>query len=226
MKNLHERIDEITQQFIIMSKNVDRLFKINLEILEKKIFLQSLYGEAKVVEDKINSYEVKIRENAIQAIARFQPAARDLRSLITFIECVKMLERMGDLLKSNLTLFKKLNKNDSISKDETYIIEEMAKKVNDIFGIYMEAFIEMDEKKIYTLLACDEEIDELRIEVINKIINFMKENPDNIVGGSIILLLSKKFERLSDKIMQLGKSLIYTVNGANLRKQELENNLK
>ena len=129
MKNLHERIDEITQQFIIMSKNVDRLFKINLEILEKKIFLQSLYGEAKVVEDKINSYEVKIRENAIQAIARFQPAARDLRSLITFIECVKMLERMGDLLKSNLTLFKKLNKNDSISKDEIYIIEEMAKKL-------------------------------------------------------------------------------------------------
>lgn len=54
----------------------------------------------------------------------------------------------------------------------------------------------------------------------------MKENPNNIVGGSIILLLSKKFERLSDKIMQLGKSLIYTVNGANLRKQELENNLK
>ena len=52
--------------------------------------------------------------------------------------------------------------------------------------------------------------------------SFMKENPENVVGGSIILLLSKKFERLSDKIMQLGKDLIYNMNGENLRKQELE----
>lgn len=76
---------------------------------------------------------------------------------------------------------------------------------------------------MYALLADDEEIDEMRVEVVNEIIKFMKENPNNIEGGSIILLLSKKFERLSDKIMQLGKGLIYTVSGENLRKQELEN---
>lgn len=221
MKNLHERIDEITEQFIEMFKNVDRLLKINMEMLEKRTFIQPLYGEAKVVEDKINSYEVKIKEDSIQAIARFQPAARDLRALLTFIECVKMLERMGDLLKNNLKLIRKLNKDGNGAKEHIYIIEEMAKKINDIFETYMQAFIERNEKKIYTLLACDEEIDEMRIEIINKIITFMKESPENIVGGSIILLLSKKFERLSDKIMQLGKGLIYTMNGENLRKQEL-----
>lgn len=222
MKNLHERIDELTEQFIEMFKNVDRLMKINMEMLEKRVFIQSLYGEAKVVEDRINAFEVKIREKSIQAIARFQPAARDLRALLTFIDCVKMLERMGDLLKNNLKLMRKLHKHGNGAKEYLYIIEEMAKKVNDIFETYMTAFIERNEKKIYILLGSDEEIDEMRIEVVNEIINFMKESPENIVGGSIILLLSKKFERLSDKIMQLGKGLIYTMSGENLRKQELE----
>ncbi|MCS5421950.1 MULTISPECIES: phosphate signaling complex PhoU family protein [Psychrilyobacter] len=222
MKNLHERIDSITEQFVEMFKNVDRLFKINMEMLEKRVFIQSLYGEAKVVEDRINAYEVKIREDSILAIVRFQPAARDLRALLTFIDCVKMLERMGDLLKNNLRLMRKLNKDGNGTKEHICIIEEMANKVHDIFETYMQAFIERDEKKIYTLLACDEEIDEMRIEVVNEIIDFMKESPENIEGGSIILLLSKKFERLSDKIMQLGKGLIYTMSGENLRKQELE----
>ncbi|WP_028857108.1 phosphate signaling complex PhoU family protein [Psychrilyobacter atlanticus] len=222
MKNLHERIDELTKEFIEMFKNVDRLFKINMEMLEKRVFIQSLYGEAKVVEDRINSCEVKIKEDSIQAIARFQPAARDLRALLTFIDCVKMLERMGDLLKNNLKLMRKLHKHGNGAKEHLYIIEEMAKKVNDIFETYMKAFIEKDEKKIYILLASDEEIDEMRVEVVNEIIDFMKESPENIVGGSIILLLSKKFERLSDKIMQLGKGLIYTMSGENLRKLELE----
>lgn len=223
MKNLHERIDGITENFIKMFKNVDRLFKINMEILEKKEFIQSLYGEAKVVEDEINSYEVKIKEDSILAIVRFQPAAGDLRALLTFIDCVKMLERMGDLLKNNLKLLKKIKKYNDSTGEHIYIIEEMAKKVNDIFEVYMEAFIERDQKKMYSLLADDEEIDEMRDEAIKEIIEFMKEDPNNIQGGSIILLLSKKFERLSDKIMQLGKGLVYTVNGENLRKQELEN---
>ncbi|MEI6856291.1 PhoU domain-containing protein [Psychrilyobacter sp.] len=223
MKNLHERIDGITENFIEMFKNVDRLFKINMEMLEKRVFIQSLYGEAKVVEDKINSYEVKIKEDSILAIVRFQPAAGDLRALLTFIDSVKMLERMGDLLKNNLKLLRKLKKYNDSTGEHIYIIEEMAKKVNDIFEIYIEAFIERDEKKMYSLLADDEEIDEMRDEAIKEIIKFMKEDPNNIEGGSIILLLSKKFERLSDKIMQLGKGLVYTVNGENLRKQELEN---
>ena len=99
MKDLHERIDGITIHFIDMSKNIDRLFEINLLMLKKGEFNQALYGEAMVVEDRINAYEVKIMEDTIQAIARFQPIASDLRELVSFINCIKILERMGDLLK-------------------------------------------------------------------------------------------------------------------------------
>jgi len=51
----------------------------------------------------------------------------------------------------------------------------------------------------------------------------MKESPDNVIGGSELLLLDKKFERLSDHIIHLVSDLIYILNGENTRKVELQN---
>ena len=74
---------------------------------------------------------------------------------------------------------------------------------------------------VYSLLALDEEVNEIRDNNVKKIIEVMKESPENIEFGNLILLANKKYERISDKIMQLGKSLVYNVSGNDLRKKEL-----
>ena len=110
------------------------------------------------VEDIINAFDVKVKETSIMAIARFQPAASDLRSLITFIESSKMLERMGDLLLDTLVLMRKIEKKEGNMERDFGILENFILKINDIFQKYLEAFIEKDEKKAYVLLGMDEEI--------------------------------------------------------------------
>ncbi len=221
MRNLEERIDGITEHFIEMSKSVDRLLRINLEMLKKKSFDNALYGEAKLVEDRVNAYEVKIKEDSIHAIVRFQPAAKDLRALLTYIECSRMLERMGDLLLSDIKLLRKLENKGAHMKEHLDIILDMAERVSGIFEDYTKAFSEKDEKAIYALLGMDDEVDELRTEAVNKLLEVMKESPENVHGGAIILLLAKKYERLSDKIMSLGSGLVYTLSGEYLRKKEI-----
>ena len=221
MKNLQERIDLANEHFIDMVKNVGRLLRIDMEMLKNKSFENSIYGEAIVVEDRINSYEVMIKEESIVTIAMFQPAARDLRSLLSMLEGVNMLERMGDLLLDNIQLMRQMEKNGDLHKTYLYLVEDIAEKVENIFDIYTTALIERDDKQIYTLLALDEDVNEIRDHTVEKIIAVMKENPENIEFGNLILLTTKKYERISDKIMQLGKSLAYNVSGNNLRKQEL-----
>ncbi len=221
MRNLHERIDAINEHFIEMTKNVERLLRINMEMLKKRSFERSLYGEAKVVEDRINAYEVKIREDSIVAIAMFQPAAGDLRSLLSTIEGSKMLERMGDLLLADLQLLREMEKKGELHKPYLGLLGEMVGKVEEIFTAYTTALVERDDKKIYSILALDEEINDIRDEVVKKVTELMKESPENIEFGNLLLLSTKKYERISDKIMQLGKSLVYNVSGDNLRKQEL-----
>lgn len=221
MRNLHERIDAINEHFIEMTKNVERLLRINMEMLKKRSFERSLYGEAKVVEDRINAYEVKIKEDSIVAIAMFQPAAGDLRSLLSTIEGSKMLERMGDLLLADLKLLREMEKKGNLHKPHLDLVGEMVGKVEEIFTAYTTALVEKDDKKIYSILALDEEINDIRDSVVKKVIELMKESPDNVEFGNLLLLSTKKYERISDKIMQLGRSLVYNVSGDNLRKQEL-----
>ena len=221
MKNLHERIDAVNEHFIEMAKNVERLLRINMEMLKNKSFEKALYGEAKVVEDRINAYEVKIKEDTIVTIAMFQPAAGDLRALLSILEGTHMLERIGDLLIANVQLIRQMEKKGDLHKKYLYLLEEMAEKVEEVFEIYTTALVERDDRMVYSLLAIDEEVNEIRDNTVEKIIGVMKESPENIEFGNLILLANKKYERISDKIMQLGKSLVYNVSGNNLRKKEL-----
>ena len=221
MRNLHESINGITEHYIELCKNVDRLFRINMEMLKKDSFDRSLYGEAKLVEDMINAFDVKIKETSIMSIARFQPAAGDLRALITFIESSKMLERMGDLLLDTLVLMRKIEKKEGNMERDFGILENFLIKIDDIFQKYMEAFIEKDEKKAYVLLGMDEEINEIRGEIDSIIGSQMKEESKNIDAGILMLLINKKYERVSDKITQLAMSSIYNFSGENMRVVEL-----
>ncbi len=221
MRNLHESINGITEHYIELCKNVDRLFRINMEMLKKDSFDRGLYGEAKLVEDMINAFDVKIKESSIMAVARFQPAAGDLRALITFIESSKMLERMGDLLLDSLVILRKIEKKEGNMERDFGILEEFLSKINDIYQKYIEAFIEKDEKKAYVLLGMDEEINEIRGEIDTIIVNQMKEDNKNIDAGVLMLLINKKYERVSDKITQLTMSSIYTFSGENMRIIEL-----
>lgn len=221
MRNLHESINGITEHYIELCKNVDRLFRINMEMLKKDSFDRSLYGEAKLVEDMINAFDVKIKETSIMSIARFQPAAGDLRALITFIESSKMLERMGDLLLDTLVLMRRIEKKEGNMERDFGILENFLIKIDDIFQKYMEAFIEKDEKKAYILLGMDEEINEIRGEIDSIIGSQMKEDSKNIDAGILMLLINKKYERVSDKITQLAMSSIYNFSGENMRVVEL-----
>ena len=221
MRNLHESLNGITEHYIELCKNVDRLFRINIDMLKLDHFDRGLYGEAKLVEDIINAFDVKVKETSVMTVARFQPAASDLRALITFIESSKMLERMGDLLLDSLMLLRQIEKKEGNMERDFGILEEFISKINDIFQKYIQAFIEKDGKKAYVLLGMDEEINERRGEIDSIIVSQMKEDSKNIEAGVLMLLINKKYERVADKIKQLTMSSIYTFSGENMRIVEL-----
>lgn len=225
MKTLNESLKALDEHYLETLKYVGRNFDVNLEMLQNNSFNPTLYGEAKMIEDFINSLEVKLKEDSIVTMARFQPAAKNLRKLVMIINSVRVLERMGDLLKANLSLIKNIEKK---SSNLAYALSEkifpIAKKIRGLFQMYVEAFFNEDVHLLYNILYLDEEIDELINANTEYFLTKMKENTDNVVGGSELMLLDKKFERLSDHIIHLVSDLIYILNGENTRKVELQKN--
>ncbi|WP_300389422.1 PhoU domain-containing protein [Fusobacterium sp.] len=222
MRNLEESIKGLNEHYLELLKNLNRVLDINLEMLERSNFDKTLYGECLVTENTINNFEVKIKEDSIFTIARFQPAASNLRLLIMLINSARVIERMGDILKSNLKIIKNI---ETISPEMNPYLKDIilpiAKKTKNIYEGYINAFIKSDEKTLFTLLTMDEEIDELTRADICDIVEIMKKNSKNIEGGTDLIVLCKKFERFADHILHLVFDLIYILKGKDMRKVEL-----
>ena len=75
MRNLDESIKGLREHYLELLKNLNRVLDINIEMLEKSSFDKALYGECLIVEDTINNFEVKIKEDSIFTMARFQPSS-------------------------------------------------------------------------------------------------------------------------------------------------------
>ena len=222
MKTLTQSLETLDKNYLEALKAIQRNLDINLEMLKLSKFDPTLYGEAIAVEDSINAFEVLLKEEAIITIAKFQPAAKNLRELIMLINSARLVERMGDLLKANLLIIKEVeNKTPLIASSLSEDILPAATKIKKIYEMYMEAFINADVKLLYNILYLDEEIDNLINKNSNILLSKIKENPEIIEGGSSLMLLNRKFERISDHIIHLASDLIYIINGENTRKKEL-----
>ena len=222
MRNLDESIKGLREHYLELLKNLNRVLDINIEMLEKSSFDKTLYGECLIVEDTINNFEVKIKEDSIFTMARFQPAAGNLRLLIMLINSARLIERMGDILKANLKIIKAIEKDSpEMKKELKNIIYPIAIKTKNIYEGYINAFIKSDEKILFSILTMDEEIDTLTKEDTETIIELMKKKPENIQSGTDLILLCKKLERFADHILHLVFDLIYILKGENMRKIEL-----
>ncbi|MGL5124192.1 MAG: phosphate signaling complex PhoU family protein [Fusobacteriaceae bacterium] len=226
MKNLKECLIMMDKNYLEMLKYLNRAIDLNIEALENKEAKASIIGESIITENYLNNMEVNIKEEAIIIIARFQPAAKDLRKLVMYIDSVRVIERMGDLLKGCLAVIKKIEGNKAlviISLNERIL--PVLEKIKIIYDLYIAAFTQGDVNLLYPLLLSDEEIDKIISYNNDYIIELMKKDKEVIEAGTLLLLLDKKYERISDHINHLVKNLIYILKGDNIRKNELTENL-
>ena len=122
MRNLDERMEDIRTLISEALKNCKRSLAIIRTILNSGTFDRALYGEAKSIEETMNHTELKIDEEVITTIARFQPMAINLRFLIGVIKIGNATERINDLA---LNILKVLKHSENIKSLEKQGILEM-----------------------------------------------------------------------------------------------------
>ncbi|WP_027129292.1 PhoU domain-containing protein [Fusobacterium perfoetens] len=222
MRNLQESLTGLNEHYLEMLKHLNRMLEINLEAIHDGKVNPKLYGECFIVEDVINAFEVKVKEDCINCIARFQPAAKNLRELIMLIDGVRLIERMADILKANFRAIKNIETNSpEINSRLDGAFYEYLIKIKKIFDSYVTSFATSDETILYELISADEEINKKTDEIVSKIANCIKENPNETEILLEVVSLVKKYERFSDHIIHLVVDLVYTLKGENLRKKEL-----
>ena len=224
MKNLQENLEELNDCYLELLKHLGRMLDINIEAIRDGKTTPKLYGECFVVEDVINGLEVKIKEDSINSIARFQPAAKNLRELIMLIDGARLVERMGDILKTNFKTIKEIEQeNPEITGRLDKTLYEYLLKIKKIYESYVLAFSESDEEILYSLISVDEDINKETNRIVEKIGECVKKAPDETMELLNALILVKKYERFAEHVIHLVVDLVYILKGENLRKKELLN---
>lgn len=224
MDNLH--IDQhISQQFN------DDLEKLRTSLLEMGGLVErqivdavkaienadaTLAEEVMAREDKVDKYEVKLDKNCILVLARRQPAASDLRLVMTVTKVIRDLERMGDEANKIAKMAIALNEQDNIQRGY-HEVRHIGANVISIVNVALDAFARFDVQAAIKVVRDDKDIDREYTSSIREMITFMMEDPRSITHVMNIMWALRALERIGDHARNIAEHVIYLVHGTDVR---------
>lgn len=210
MRNLEDRVNDIREMLLETIKNCRRSFSIIEENLSTETFNQVSYGEAKMIEEKVNRFESQVEKEVVKTIARFQPVALNLRFLISVIKMGITFERINDL---SINILKVMKHSESISSYKNGRISEMLSKVQNMFSLFSKSYFEENLSFAYLILSMDEEVNTFKYNIIKKLDKMETIEKKHIEE----LFIAQHLERIGDSIKNLAEMTVYIYNGVDIR---------
>jgi len=202
-------LDQLREKLVMMASKVENLINYSIEAIRKR---DATVAEAALAMDKeIDRMEIEIEEAAISLMARHQPAAGDLRFLVGAIKINNDLERIGDhgvnIAQSAALL---------ASVPEIKVLADipwMAGLAVSMLKDSLDSFISGDPEKAREVCSRDDQVDELKDQILQVVLTFMMENPDFISGGMTLILVARNLERIADLATDISEEAIYIYQG-------------
>lgn len=159
----------------------------------------------------IDAVRRDLDNRAIDALARQQPVATDLRTLVTAMRMSSDLERMGDLARhvAKLTRLRYPNKVVPAELEPTFVaMSNVAEKLVGQAGLIIET---NDVEAAGQLDVTDDKMDELHRDVFRLILS--EEWAGGTEAAIDATLLSRYFERFGDHAVSISHRVVYLVTG-------------
>jgi len=188
---------------------------------------QSLYkhdsqlaDEVRAGDSRINTLEIDIDDLCVQIIARRQPAATDLRTLISIMNASTDLERIGDEAGRIAKMAKKVV-NLEQPVDHYSDVRRMAETVQSMLADVLDAFARLSPESAVKVIECDEAVDDAYDSIVRDMGVAMKAQPDQIERSLTVLWVARALERCGDHTKNLSEYIVYLVKGKDVRHSDV-----
>ncbi|MCW8877802.1 MAG: phosphate signaling complex protein PhoU [Kangiellaceae bacterium] len=218
-KRFNEELEEARSQVLKMGGLVEQQVREGLKaLLDADTELAK-----KVVQDdvRVNAMEVNIDETCTQILARRQPAASDLRLMISIIKTITDLERIGDeaakLGKNALKLT-----DDGKSARQLVELRHLGDHVSETLNRALTAYARLDVSTAIEIIENDQVIDEEFDNISRLLITKMMEDPREIKNALRISWCARALERIGDHTKNICEYIVYLVKGKDVRHTSFE----
>jgi len=169
----------------------------------------------------VNRHEVELDEACNNVIARRQPAAVDLRMIMTVVKTITDLERIGDEAKKIAKMARALHGGD------TRVVPRLNLRPPAEIAVAMlrrslDAFARLDVNASAEVVRQDRDVDAGSKAAMRQLITFMMEDPRTISGSLDLLFVARSIERIGDHAKNIAEYVVYLVQGRDVRHIGLE----
>ena len=171
---------------------------------------------------KVNALEVAADEACTHIIALRQPAAGDLRMILTIIKTITDLERIGDEAAKIARFAIKVYDSDRIHAPRYNEIKYMAGLATKMLRESLDAFARLDVSGAAAVARQDMEVDEEFHLITRHLITFMMEDPRTISTFIDLLFVVKAIERIGDHAKNMSEYVVFMVKGKDVRHTSIE----
>lgn len=219
-QKFNEELSELKNQLLEMGGLVEKQIGDAVESL-----IQGDGDRAQEVRDRdreVDDMEVRIDEEAIQVIALRQPAASDLRLVMSVLKMVADLERIGDEAKKIARLAIEMSHEiDDHNRRRFVEVRNISHHVRTMVRDALDAFARFDSEAALIVMKEDDSVDEEYKSAARALVTHMMEDPRGITSCLNQMWTLRALERVGDHADNLAEHVIYMVRGMDVRHRPL-----
>ncbi|MEI6867636.1 MAG: phosphate signaling complex protein PhoU [Actinomycetes bacterium] len=210
MRNaFHDELDSMRTDLLRMAQLVEgAMGKASQALLGADLTL----AEAVIAEDvAIDDIQHDLDARTINIMARQQPVASDLRTLVMGLRMSADLERMGDLADHIAKLTRMRFPSTAVPPELTMTIDEMGKCAGRIINKMSSVIEHRDIVRALEIEVDDDEMDILHRKIISTLLD---DNWSHGIETAIdMTLLARYYERCADHAVSIARRVYFLVTG-------------
>jgi len=168
-------------------------------------------------EQAINKMQMDIDQQCSQIIAKRQPAAIDLRMILTVVKVVNELERIGDEIKKIAYKAQQMQRPERLTSVRLHDVTRAASVAEENLQLALDAFARLDVSAAADVIVKDEAIDAAFTANLRQLISYMMEDPRTISPALEIVFIAKSIERIGDHAKNIAEDVVHVVKGKDVR---------
>ncbi|MEN8213452.1 MAG: phosphate signaling complex protein PhoU [Pseudomonadota bacterium] len=218
-QRFNEELEEVRSLVMNMGGMVEQQVNDGVQALLKA---DAQLGEKVASSDYVvNAMEVDIDEQCTLILARRQPAASDLRLVVSIIKTITDLERIGDEAEQlGIAAIKLADQN---TKPSRYVeLRHLGDHVRGMLHDALDAFARMDVNAALETIRAATVLNDECDAISRQLILQMMEDPRQIKNALQVQWCARSLERIGDHAENICEYVVYLVKGRDVRHISLD----
>lgn len=176
----------------------------------------SLLDEVIENDRRVNILQLELDNDCNQIVAKRQPAAMDLRLVMSVIRSAADLERMGDEAKKIAKSAKRLHADD-FNFVPRIDLSQSSQTALSMLRTALDAFARSDAGSYAGIRALDAEVDRSFKAITRQLVTYMMEDPRTISRSLEMMFIAKAIERIGDHAKNVAEYVVFLAEGEDVR---------